>query len=506
MSMSYKERLSHLDRQSDQPLTGQIVDAVRHAIESGELDPGAQLPPTRELAEIAGVNHLTAARAYRQLAELGLVAGRVGRGTFVRQSAPDATKALADGEDATAWQLYALPDEVETHADRVVAEMFRQAHREDLIPLMMGYPSDDILPAERFARIIADVAASEGTRVHQYGDVEGAPELRAELATLGREYGFAETAEEIVATTGAAQAMHLTAAALLRPGDTVAVESPTFPGSLGALRASGATILPVPVDADGLDVDALAQLLRRRHVKLLTLQPRLQNPTGRDLHPERRRRLIELARREGFFIVEDGVYADLRFEGEQPLALRSDAPEHVIYVSSLSKTTTPGLRVGWIAANGPALERIVAEKRSADLNTPILNELVMARFLSEGGYPEQLERATAHYRERCEALLAAVDEHLGGIVTVHRPLGGGHLWLSLSERIDERNLYEEAARQGVSFLPGGAMMPDRPWRAHARLSFGYLDPPELREGVKRLAAAIRAVGRTRPRGEALPVA
>lgn len=506
MSMSYKERLSDLDRGGERSVTAQIAEAFSAAIESGELEPGAQLPPTRELAELAGVNHLTAARAYRRLAEMGLVAGRVGRGTFVRQTAPEATHVLSEAEDGTAWQLYGLPDEVETHSDRVVAEMFRQAHRDDIVPLMMGYPSDELFPAERFGEIIAELAASEGGRIHQYGDVEGAPELRSQLAALGRDQGFAHGAEEIVTTTGAAQAMHLTASALLRPGDGAAVESPTFPGSIAAIRATGASLLPVPVDAEGLDVDALEQLLRRRQIKLLTLQPRLHNPTGRDLSPERRRRLVGLARREGFFIVEDGVYADLRFEGERLPALRSLAPEHVIYVSSLSKTTSAGLRVGWVVARGPVLGRILAEKRSAELNTPSLTELALARFLAEGGYSEQLERATAFYRERLDALLEAVDAHLAGVVTVHRPLGGGHLWLSLGERIDERDLYEEAARHGVSFLPGGAMMPERPRSAHARLSFGYLDPPELREGVKRLAAAIRAVGRARPRAEALPLA
>ena len=506
MSMSYKQRLSDLDREGERSVTAQIADAFAAAIEAGELKPGEQLPPTRELAELAGVNHLTAARAYRRLAEMGLVTGRVGRGTFVRQTAAEATRALAEAEDGTAWQLYALPDEVEAHSDRVIGEMFRQAHREDLIPLMVGYPSEQLFPAERFGQIIGEVISKHGARMHQYGDVEGVSELRHQLAVLGREQGFATSADEIVTTTGAAQALDLTARALLRPGDAAAVESPTFPGSLAAIRATGASLLPVPMDDDGLDVDALEQLLRRRQIKLLTLQPRLHNPTGRDLAPERRRRLLELARREGFFIVEDGVYADLRFEGEGQPALRGDDPDHVIYLSSFSKTTTPGLRVGWVVARGPVLERIVAEKRGAMLNTPLVSELALARFLAEGNYPGQIERAIAFFRERFEVLHAAVAEHLSGVATVSRPLGGGHLWVSLSERIDERDLYEEAVRQGVSFLPGAAMMAERPRRAHARLSFGYLEPDELREGVKRLATAIRAVGRTDRQREAMPVA
>jgi len=506
MSMSYKERLSDLDREGPQPVTTQIADAFAAAIESGELAPGAQLPPTRELAELAGVNHLTAARAYRKLAELGLVSGRVGRGTFVRQAAPEATRALAEAEDGSAWQLYALPDEAESHSDRIVGEMFHDVGRDDHIPLMTGYPSDALFPTKRFAQLIADVTQAEGTRVHQYGEVEGVPELREQLAILGQSQGWAASGDEIVTTTGAAQAMTLVAQTLLRPGDVAAVESPSFPGSINSIRATGASLMPVPVDGEGLDVDALGQLVRRRQIKLLALQPRLHNPTGRDLSPERRARLLELARREGFFIVEDGVYSDLRFEGSEPGALRLEDPAHVIYVSSLSKTTSAGLRVGWIAARGPVQERIVAAKRSAELNTPQLTELALARFLAEGGHAEQLETAIPFYRERCEVLLEAVEGQLAGVARVQRPLGGGHLWLTLPSTIDERDLYEEAYRQGVSFLPGAAMMPERPRGAYARLSFGYLDAPELREGAKRLAAAIRAVGRATRQREALPVA
>jgi DNA-binding transcriptional MocR family regulator len=504
--MSYKDRLSDLSRDGERSVTAQIADAFAGAIEAGELAPGEQLPPTRELAELAGVNHLTAARAYRKLAEMGLVSGRVGRGTFVRQTAPEAGRVLGEASDGAAWQLYALPDEVEAHSDRIVGEMFRQVHREDLVPLMIGYPADELLPAERFARILGEVAAAEGTRTLQYGEVEGTPELRDELATLGREQGFASSAEEIVTATGAAHAVALVTRTLLRPGDVAAVESPTFPGSLNAIRATGASMMPVPVDEDGLDVEALGQLVRRRRIKLICLQPRLHNPTGRDLSPERRARLLELARQEGFFIVEDGVYSDLRFEGEPLRALRSDAPDHVIYVSSLSKLATAGMRLGWVAASGPVLDRIAAEKRSAVLHTPVVTELALARFLGDGGYAEQHERALKFYGSRCEALLGAVEDQLAGVARVQRPLGGGHLWLTFSERIDERDLYEEAVRHGVSFLPGGAMMAERPRRAHARISFGYLDPPDLREGVKRLAAAVRAVGRAGRQREALPVA
>jgi 2-aminoadipate transaminase len=506
--MSYKERLSDLQRDGSRSVTGQIVDAIESAIAAGELAPGEKLPPTRDLAELAGVNHLTAARAYRRLAELGLVAGRVGSGTFVRAAAPVAGEEPrgTSSSDASAWQHYVLPEDRETYGDRMLNEMFQHRDREDVIPLMVGYPSPRLFPRVRLAEIAAQVLSEEGDRALQYGDVDGVPELRAELARLGRRWGGVDQPDEIVCTSGARQALTLTARAMVRPGDVSAIESPSFVAPIEALKDAGARILPVPMDDRGLDVEALEQLLRRHEIRVLTIQPRLHNPTGRDLAPGRRERLVELARRHGFFIIEDGVYSDLRFEGEPLPSLRALDPDHVVYVDSLSKTVAPGLRMGWVAASGPVLDRITREKRNDDMAGATLSQLMIARYLAAGEYDEHLEGAIAFHRERCEALLGAVDKHLEGLATCTRPSGGAHLWLELADRLDERDLYAEAHRQGVTFLPGTAMVPGRPRSTRIRISYCYLDPDQLAEGARRLGVAIRAMRRARAPREAAPIA
>jgi 2-aminoadipate transaminase len=501
--MSYKERLSDLKRDGPASLTQQIVDAFAEAIASGELAPGERLPPTRALAELAGVNHLTAARAYRRLAEVGLVSGRVGKGTFVRATAPHAVEAGAEvalpGPSSDAWQTYALPEADESYGDQVLAEMLRlgASADEDLIPLSLGYPSPRIFPLERIREISAQVLADQGERALQYGDVEGAPELRSALAAHMTRRGCDEHAENVIVTSGARQALTLAARAVLRPGDVAACESPSFIAPIESIRATGARVMPVPSDEDGLDTDALEQLLRRHEIRLLAIQPRLHNPTGRDLSGERRRHLVELARRHGFFVLEDGVYGDLRFEGEALPPLRAEAPEHVIYVDSFSKSVGGGLRLGWVAASGPVADRIVREKRNDDMHSPSLTQLIGARFLAGGHYERHVEHATEFYRERRDALLAAVQRDLEPVASVVRPLGGGHLWVTLDSPLDERALYREAVgSHGVSFLPGGAMMPERPRGAHMRLSYGFLDPDQLAEGARRLAVAIRAMRRS----------
>jgi DNA-binding transcriptional MocR family regulator len=177
----------------------------------------------------------------------------------------------------------------------------------------------------------------------------------------------------------------------------------------------------------------------------------------------------------------------------------------VIYVDSFSKNVSPGMRLGWAVATGPILDRIVREKRNDDMASATLPQMLGERFLAQGWYDEHLPDAIEFHRERRDALLAALEEHLTGLATWERPLGGAHAWLALRDPLDERDLYAEAVRQGTTFLPGGAAMVERPRGTYMRVSFGYLGPDELREGVRRLAAAIRTVrGSARPR-EALPI-
>ena len=501
--MSYKDSLSDLQRDGERSLTQQLVDLISTAIREGELRPEEKLPPTRELAELAGVNHLTAVRAYRRLRELGLVSAHVGRGTFVRGAsrAPEASRV----SDSVAWQRYALPEFEPTYGDQVLAEMHRHATSEDLIPLSVGYPSSRIFPIEEIRAATEAVLRDDAGRALQYSDVQGTPELREQVARLEADRGAPEDERDIVITTGASQGLTLAARAILRPGDVVACEDPSFMSVLRALRSHGVRVLGVPVDEDGLDVDALEALLARNEIRVLAIQPRLHNPTGRDLSPARRERLLELVRRHGFFVIEDGIYADLRFEGEPVASLRSEAPAHVIYCDSLSKTIGGGLRTGWVAASGPVLDRIIAEKRGDDIHSATLTQLAVARYLASGAYAGQGELARDHYRARRDALIDVLEAELGGVASWIHPLGGGHLWVTLDLPLDERELADEALRQGVAYAPGGAMSVERPRDLSMRLSFGYLEPDKLTEGVRRLVAAIETVGARAPRVAAVPV-
>jgi 2-aminoadipate transaminase len=492
--MSYKITLTDIDRGGPASVTSQIADRFAAAIESGELEPGEKLPPTRALAEEAGVNHLTAARVYRRLAEEGYVTATVGRGTFVRTLTPSAGE--EHGDD---WQSLALPERAQSYSEESLADVFAFAGDPNVISLGTGWPAPDLYPTEQLAQITRDALDEEGADAFTYLTAAGLDALREQLAERGRKVGFAGEPGEILVTSGAQQAIDITVRALVEPGDTVAVESPTYSGLLSVLRANGARVVGVPVDEDGLDVDALEDLVGRHELKLVALQTGCQNPTGADLSPERRERLAALARERNLIVMEDGVYGDLRFDGAEPRALRELAPAHVIYVDSLSKTVGGGLRVGWLAARGPVTERLAMLKLESDFHSATLPQHIAARYLASGGYEAHLRKTAPLYRERRDAMLAAIERHLPGEVRATVPHGGHHVWATLERPVDERQLYAEAIRHGVGYVPGGAVTVDRRAQTSMRLSYSLLDPSEVEEGIKRLAGALREV-RRRARG------
>lgn len=499
MSMSHKLKVFDLKRDGEVSITQQLVTLFATLIDSGELAPGERLPATRALAADVSVNHLTAVRVYRRLAELGYVTAAVGRGTFVRQRVPVALSpppgAAGAGAPDDEWQVGLLAARPVTYADEMLRDSLHAPLAGDAIPLGSGYPDPALCPSAELAALAAQITSANPRAITDYLQVEGLPELRERLAELGRAAGYATSADEILVTTGARQAIDLIARALLEPGDVAVIESPTFAGALASLHSTGARVLPMPIDADGPDIGALERILARHEVKLVVLQEACQNPTGADLSPARRERLLELARTRGCFVLDDGVYATMRFDGEPQRRLRAAAPSHVIYVDSMSKTIGGGLRLGWIAASGPILARLVQLKIDADIHTAALPQHLAAAYLQGDRHAELLRGALPVYRERRDALVAALGRHLAFDATWTVPQGGHHIWVTLRDPVDERGLYVEALRAGTTFLPGGAITAEKSSRTSMRLSFGLVEPALLEEGVRRLAVALREVRR-----------
>ncbi|MEA2188681.1 MAG: 2-aminoadipate transaminase, partial [Solirubrobacteraceae bacterium] len=411
--MSHKLGVIDLTRGGEVSLTQQLVSQISELIDRGTLEPGEKLPPTRALAEDAGINHLTAVRVYRRLAELGYVTAAVGRGTFVRQRLPLAATPAPGVVESDDWQLGMLAHRPISYADEMLRDSLHAPMTRDAIPLGSGFPDPRLCPSVELAEIAAQIAREDPGAITGYLPVEGLLELRERLADYGREVGYATSADEIIVTNGARQGIDLVSRAILSPGDVAVVESPTFAGMLASLQATGARVLPLCVDADGADIDALERILARHEIKLVALQSSCQNPTGADLSAERRARLLKLARARGFFVLEDGVYATMRYDGAPLSRLRADAPSHVIYLDSLSKTIGGGMRLGWIAASGPVFSRLVQLKIDSDIHTSALPQYLAARDLTGDRHEKLMRKVMPIYRARRDVLVAALERHLG---------------------------------------------------------------------------------------------
>jgi len=484
--------LIQLDRSSDTPLYQQISDKIREAILSGQLAEGTRLPTERALASALDVNRTTVMNAYNQLASDGLVEGHVGRGTLVKRSQ---FNYLDDNYDANgpSW-LFGLPTterEILGPDARMLSELASVG--DDIISLAAGTPAIDLLPAEMLTSIFAEGLVSSRQSALGYCPVEGLLSLRRGIAARMRNRGVAVDAQHILILSGSTQGIGLVGRFLLNPGDEVVVEVPTYLGAIQTFRALGARVIGVPTDSDGMRVDLLETILARHRPRLIYTLPTFQNPTGVVMSPERQRRLLLLARRYQTPILEDDPYSEVYFEGKQPQPLKSlDTHSQVIYLSTFSKIIAPGLRVAWLAAPEPMIERLTLHKQIFDLNTNALGQWAVSEILQRDSLIDNhLLKLRQHYQSKRDIMLQAIRTHLRDAVRVNTPGGGFHLWCRLQGDVRARALLREATREHVAFVIGEPFHVDGGGQQHFRLGFAFPEEEKIEEGVRRIGVALR---------------
>jgi len=470
-----------LDRASSTPLYQQLRDQIRQRIFSGSLPAGTRLPPERNLANTLGVNRTTVVNAYKELAAEGLVEGRVGHGTVVM---PPPTPPPEGPVRPMHWASVADAE------DSVVADINAIVRRHGAVSFAHGEMSPDLYPAEVLGELFGRALRRGGAPLG-YGPVAGYLPLREAIASrMGLSVG------EVLLLGGTQLALYLITRVLLQPGDTVLVEVPSYINTLGIFNAAGVRVVPVRVDRDGLVVEGLSEIFMRYRPKLIFTLPTFQNPLGVTMSLERRKQLLQLAARHQVGIVEDDPYGDLYF-AEKPLpSLKSmDPGGFVIYLSSFSKSVTPGLRLAWLAAPPAVVERIARAKGSLDFRATLLNQWVMDSFLREGLMEKHLADLRPVLKRRRDSLVHALHQYMPSGVTWHVPDGGYHLWCTLPRPLRARRLLSEAARDGVAFIPGDYYGPGDEARRGLRLNFTYPREDEMPDGVRRLAAAVRRLVR-----------
>ena len=387
--------------------------------------------------------------------------------------------------------------------DPLSAELARFAAQPGTISFAGGHPDATFFPLDEFRKALNAALKEEGRKLLNYGTPGGSPAFVELLRRLLLDRGIAAVPDEILVVNGSQQGIDLVARLLVAPGDTVVVEDPTYHGALNVFRSLGARILGVPVDQDGLNVDALERLLERERPKLLYTMPTFQNPTGVRLSLPRRRRLVELATRHDLPVFEDDFKGDLGYEGEELPPLRA-LPEgrDVIYAGTFSKMLFPGVRLGWLVAPPTLVGRLSAAKSTVDLSSSLIFQAAMLRFAKGTRLERHAQRVRAEYKRRRDALLEALAAELPRGATWSRPSGG----FSLSARlpVDTAELLPRAAERGVIFTPGRIFSVSGDTHG-LRLSFGGVRVDQIKEGVKRLAAALKDVRAASPRTAAAQV-
>ncbi|MFI5482201.1 PLP-dependent aminotransferase family protein [Streptomyces rubiginosohelvolus] len=469
----------------------ELVTSLR--AELNRYSPGGKLPSSRALVERFRVSPVTVSRAIAQLAAEGLVTTRPGSGAFRAEP-----RAALPAPGDTSWQEVSLsgdggPEVVPRTVDASGVLVTLAAPPPGVIEFNGGYLHASLQPERALSAALARAGRRPGAWSRPPTD--GLPELRSWFA---REIGPAVSAADVLITAGGQGALATALRALAPPGAPVLVESPTYPGMLAAARATGLRPVPVPMDADGVRPELLADAFRATGARVFVTQPLFQNPTGATLAPARRPEVLAIARAAGAFVVEDDFARRLVHDdsGPLPAPLAADDPDGtVVHVCSLTKVTSPSLRVGALAARGPVLERLRAIQVVDSFFVPRPLQEAALELVGSPSWGRHLAAVSAELGRRRTAMAAALGSELPELTLPHLPAGGGSLWLRLpgggaGAGADEPAVVSAALRASVAVAPGRPYFCAEPPAGHVRLSFaGVSGAAEIAEGVRRLRTA-----------------
>ena len=480
------------DRRDVRPLYRQLGGYLRDLIEADRLPAGGKLPATRELAASLGLSRTTVSLAYDDLIGAGLLTAHVGQGTFVAArpagAAQRASLAAVDGRQfvwpgllAARARALAVPPSLIPH----VAEPPRFDFRGGRVDL-------DSLPAGELKRAFAEAIAEQLPALVADRDPRGWAPLREAVARYLVARGIACAPREVLIVNGGQHAIDLVARVLLDPGDTVVMEQPGYFGAALAFTAAQAHIVGARVDEDGVRVDELARILRARRAKLVYTTPAAQSPTGAILSDERRRALLALADEVQVPVFEDDYDSELRYEGAPIAALKTrDRAGQVIYAGTFSKVLFPTLRIGYVVAAPPLLEKMLLARWNTDVASSTITQAALATLLERGGLERHLRRVRKIYAARLAAMLGALAEHMPDGVTWTTPRGGHAIWLTLPSTVDGDALAVAAAEASIAVPRGDAFFVDGRGSDNLHLAFAAVAPATIHEGIARLAQLVR---------------
>ena len=479
-----------------EPVYLKLANALEGMIANRSLRPGERVPSVRQFSRQQNVSVPTALQAYATLETRGLIEARPKSGFYVRAR-------LSDLIREPRMTFPATPRSIQLGVDDPVASLLADHADKRLVPLGAALPSAELLPGVRLARIVAAIGRRLGAESVGYDVSPGHESLRRELSRRSLDWGCALHADDFIVTVGATEAVSLALRAVCKPGDTVAVESPTYFGLASMLRELQLKALPIPVhSATGMDLGVMERALRKTRVAACVVIANFHNPIGFVMPDENKRRLVELCARRDIPLIEDDTYADLQHEGPRPRSLKAfgDA-DSIVLCGSYSKKLAPGFRVGYIAA-GRWQPRVKALKQASTLSGALLPALAVAEFLKNGGYDRYLRAIRQAYRQQVDKMREAVVESFPPGIGLSRPKGGFLLWCELPSNVDAIQLAQQARAAGISIAPGPMFSPVGEVTNFIRINCGYPWSPQIERAVGVLGHLVaRMAGRNNERAK-----
>lgn len=490
-----------LDKAQDEPLFRQLYVALRDAILSGQLPAGARLPATRTMASTLDLARNTVINAYEQLRVEGYLEGRVGSGTVVARDLPvdlpvDPGAGMRDRQAATPA---ARRDRRLTQQAALAVRFIGQRTRRADGAFEIDTPALDALPLETMRRLLTPKLRTNFRRLLTESDPAGIEPLRRAVAEWARaSRGIACSADQIVITAGGQHGIDLVARALLSPGDTACVEDPGDPFVRTLLQALGAKVVGVPIDEEGMMVEALPKA--EAGARLLHLTPSNHFPLGGTLPMGRRATCLSWAQRAGAVILEDDCDSEFRYSSRPLAALKAlDAGGNVIYVGTFSRIILPSLRLGYLILPEDLVAPVVAIRSLTDRHPPPIEQLLVAEFMLNGHFSTHVRRMRKLYADRQQTLIAALKREFGDLLEI-RPAGAGmHLIAWLPRGWDDREIARDAARRGLILRPASPFYFRREPRPGILLGHASVTSTQLRQGIKLLGQTLANGGRLQPR-------
>lgn len=378
-----------------------------------------------------------------------------------------------------------------------IREMFKLMAQPDMISFAGGNPSPDTFPADALKDISAKLLSENPSACLQYGITEGYAPLKEKIKGRLIGQGTAKGNDEIIITTGGQQAIDLCAKVLLNPNDGVICEAPSFIGALNCFRSYEAKLYGVPLCDDGIDIEKLEETIKENdNIKILYIIPTFQNPKGVTTSFEKRKKVLEICKKNNIVIIEDNPYGELRFKGEDIPTIKSLDTEGktVMYCGSLSKVLSPGLRIGFGVGNAELLGKMAVLKQVNDVHTNIFSQMLADKWLEEYDFDSHIEMCKNIYKNKCELMLSEMDKYFPDFVTYTRPEGGLFIWVDIDRDVDTKEFVKKAIEKKVAFVPGYTFMTDMEEKTSSfRLNYSTMSDDKIVEGIRILGELLNTL-------------